>query len=976
MQDVISRIVDELKIERPKVEGAVALLKDDATVPFIARYRKERTGGLDEVKLVAIRDRLKYLSELEQRRELVLKSINEAGKLTPELKTAVENAATKVELEDLYMPYRARRRTRSTAAKQKGLEPLADLIWKQEVTTGTAEEIVKPFITVVRASVPAQDVSAAGATGTEAGVTGTEARTTVGEEKGVKDMAEALAGARDIVAERIAEDAPCRKIARDALVNDGKVVTKAREGVDLAKGKFANYANFSEDLSKIPGHRILAVMRGSSEKQLSLALEAPREKILTELKAVVIKNPDAILKPDLILAIEESYDRLLGPSMDNELRQELKHRADLEAIEVFAKNLRALLLQAPLGEKTILAIDPGLRTGCKVAILDARGKLLEHAIIYPDKSDEERKTAGETLIKLIQNHKAEAVAIGNGTGGREADAFVREVLKVAAITGIIRVVVSESGASIYSASPVAREELPDVDLTVRGTVSIGRRLQDPLAELVKLDPKSIGVGQYQHDVDQTLLKQKLDEIVESCVNFVGVDINTASAPLLRYIAGIGPKLARSVIETRTSKGGFKSRLELLDIPGLGPKLYEQCAGFLRIRTSENPLDNSAVHPESYALVERMATAAGCAVKDLIGNNEKLDTLDLSQFKNDLIGEYTLKDIVQELKKPGRDPRDVFVNPEFNENVHEMKDLTEGLVLNGVVTNLTAFGAFVDIGVHQDGLVHISAITHKFIRDPSEAIAIGQHVKVKVLSVDAERKRISLSIKALQEAPVREARKPVARPAPRRGMGVSPMQSSGATPASGAASSSGAPRPPRPPRQDRGPRPPRSPRPMQAQGSGAPAGAATTPEGTPAPVGAASVTAAGPSPSTGPRQGGRFDRGPRRDGRPSGPGPGSGSARPPGSGQARPAGAGPNRSPGSGPDKRGERRAPPKPEPGKPDYSKFFVKGKRKDRDKEKKPRFADGASREEVREVMRKQQSSGGTLADLLKQAGVDTEEE
>jgi uncharacterized protein len=906
MLDVIERISSELKLGRTQVEGTVALLREEATVPFIARYRKEKTGALDEVKITEIKDRLKYLTELEQRRELVLKTIAEQNKLTPELEAAVKNAATKVELEDLYMPYRARRRTRSTAAKQKGLDPLADLIWKQEITTGSAEEMVKPFINA---------------------------------EKGVKDMAEALAGARDIVAERIAEDAPCRKIARDQLVSEGKVVTKAREGVDLAKGKFANYAQFTEALNKIPAHRILAVMRGASEKQLSLVLEAPREKILTEIKARIITNADAILKPDLALAIEESYDRLLGPSMDNELRQDLKHRADLEAIEVFAKNLRALLLQAPLGEKMILAIDPGLRTGCKVAVLDPHGKLLEHTVIFPDKSDEERKTAGETIIKLIQNHKVQALAIGNGTGGREADVFVREVLKTANITDVVRVIVSESGASIYSASPVAREELPDVDITVRGTVSIGRRLQDPLSELVKLEPKSIGVGQYQHDVDQTLLKQKLDEVVESCVNHVGVDINTASPALLRYIAGIGPKLAKSVIDTRATKGGFKSRQDLLEIPGLGPKMFEQCAGFLRVRNSEHPLDNSAVHPESYPIVEKMASAVGVGVKELIGNSEALAKLDLNQFKTEQIGEFTLKDIVEELKKPGRDPRDQFVNPEFNENVHEVKDLQDGMVLNGVVTNLTAFGAFVDVGVHQDGLVHISAITHKFIRDPSEALAIGQHVKVKVLGVDSERKRISLSIKALQEAPPpREPRKPRPTPRPRPAQRASASGAtaavSGGTPAvAGAAGTPAAAgqqsRPPR--RFDRGSRPPRR---DQPQGQPATAGAPG------APAADSSASSATPQ-KPGAR---RFDRNKRDDSR------GKGGDRP-------------------------ERHAPAKPAPGKPDYSKFFVKGKRKEKEREKRTHSGDGASRDEVREVLRKQESGGNTLADLLKKAGVPTEE-
>jgi protein Tex len=905
---------------------------------------------MDEVKLFAIRDRLKYLTELEERRAVVIKAISEAGKMTPELQAKIEQAPTKAELEDLYMPYRSRRRTRSAAAKQKGLEPLAELIWKQELTTGTVEEAVTPFVNA---------------------------------EKGVKDLAEALAGARDIVAERIAEHAECRKIARDLLVNEGKVVAKAREGVDLAKGKFAGYAQFSEPLTKIPSHRILAVMRGASEKQLAVVLEAPKDEILTQIKAKIITNADAILKPELVLAIEESYERLLGPSMDNELRQELKRRADLEAIEVFARNLRALLLQAPLGEKPVLAIDPGLRTGCKVAVLDATGKLLTQTIVYPDKKKkasaeakpEEKKAeekpadapageaaaapapaaeatpapaapaeasapddiknneAAQAIAKLIQEHGIKAIAIGNGTGGREADLFIRDLLKAYGFSDVIRVVVNESGASIYSASPIAREEFPDLDITARGTVSIGRRLQDPLAELVKLDPKSIGVGQYQHDVDQNLLKQKLDDVVESCVNFVGVDVNTASSALLRYVAGIGPKLAKNVIDQRNTKGGYKSREELREIPGFGAKAFEQCAGFLRIRNSDNPLDNSAVHPESYPVVEKLASAAGVGVKELIGNAELLDKVDVEKFKADA-GDFTLKDIISELKKPGRDPRSTFVNPEFNDDVREVKDLKEGMVLNGVVTNLTAFGAFVDVGVHQDGLVHISAITHKFIREPSEALTVGQHVKVKVLSVEKDRKRISLSIKALQEAPQRK---------PARGRSEAPRRApaAGEKPAEGAAASAG-PRPPRPPRSDRprGPRPPRPPRTDAA-----------TAGNTPASSGAAASTSA---PSSAPGE--RRERGDRRNQPARSGGPGG------------PGGRGPRRDEGGG---RG--RPPAKPEPGKPDYSKFFVKSKRKE--KEKRKTEVSGASREEVREVMRSQQGSGTTLADLLKKAGVISEE-
>jgi len=674
MLDIIDTIAAELKLDRSKVEGVIALLKEEYGVPFIVRYRREKTGGLDEAQIYAIRDRFRERSELEARRAQALKTISEGGKLTPELQTKVESAPTRAELEDWYMAFRSRRRTRSAAARARGLEPLADLIWKQEMAAGSVEDVVKPYITAAKppasapvetkTEAPAEPAAQASADAPHPSAAQASAdaphpsadaphpsadapkeekdapkESSAGKEpskepasehnKEVKDMAEALTGARDIIAERVAEHAEVRKLVRDLLVAEGKVTAKGREGIDLSKGKFAGYSNFSEPLTKIPSHRILAVMRGSSEKQLSVAIEAPKEQTLAKIKEKLVKPEDSILKPELVLAIEEAYDRLLAPSMDNELRLELKHRADLEAIDVFAKNLRALLLQAPFGPKPVLSIDPGLRNGCKLAVLGADGTLLHHTTIHPhrkakaekpekaeakpaeakpaeEKKPEEprtdaaapstqpeaapaeklaesaaapaaapmeapapaakaeadvdaRKQAEETLLKLVREHGIKAIAIGNGTGSRETDLFIRDVLKDAGINDVIRVVVNESGASIYSASPVAREELPDLDAPTRNAVFVGRRLQNPLAELVKLDPKAIGVGQYQHDVDQALLKQKLEDVVESCVNCVGVDANSASSGLLRFVCGLSPALARSVLDARTAKGGFKSR---------------------------------------------------------------------------------------------------------------------------------------------------------------------------------------------------------------------------------------------------------------------------------------------------------------------------------------------------------------------------------------------------------------------------------
>ncbi|MCY3020214.1 MAG: S1 RNA-binding domain-containing protein, partial [Planctomycetota bacterium] len=568
----------------------------------------------------------------------------------------------------------------------------------------------------------------------------------INPEKGVKDLADALAGARDIVAERIAEDAACRKIARDLFHGEGKFTTKARENVDLSKGKYAAFAGVSEPLAKVSAHRLLLALRGAAEKQLTVALEPPRGKILQQLKAKILINPDAALRPELVLGIEECFDRLLGPALDNELRQELKRRADQEVIATCSRNLRALLLQPPLGPQPVLALDPAPGVGLKIAVLDGTGKLVAHAILSPEKGEGERKAAAEALAGHIKEHGIKVVALGDGAGSRETDLFVHDVLKTHELPEVRTLVVR-----LHGASQVGREDL-DVEPAARGAVALGRYLQDPLAELVRLDPATIAVGQHQHEVDQGHLRQKLDEVLESCVCEVGADANTASAALLRHAAGLNLALATALVETRKAKGPYKSREELREVPGADAKAFEQCAGFVRVSGSANPLDTTAIHPEAYSMVEALAASLNSTVKDLMGNADPLSKLDLAKLRNEQCGDFTLRDIVEELKHPNRDVRGAYVTPEFSPDVRDIADLKEGMILNGLVTNLTAFGAFVDIGVHQDGLVHISAITRKFIRDASEVLSVGQRVKVKVLSADVERKRISLSMKELEPPP--------------------------------------------------------------------------------------------------------------------------------------------------------------------------------------------------------------------------------
>jgi len=726
------RMSEQLGVPLNQIVPTIELFDEGATVPFIARYRKEVTGNLDEVQVRAIEEKLAYFRELEDRRATVLQSIEEQGKLTPELRARIEAAFEKNELEDLYLPYKPKRRTKASIAREKGLEPLADYLWNQ--TPG---------------ELPLADLAA----------------TFVSEEKGVASVEEALEGARHIVAERINEDAEIRKHVRQMMMDNGRVVSRAIPGVEDPEGKFKMYAEYSEPVAKIPSHRMLAIRRGSKEGILGFEIELDREAALTYLRGHVVHAPGDWVE-HLTCAAEDAYDRLLNPSIQTEVRLNLKDRSDEEAIRVFRENLENLLLAPPAGMLSVLAIDPGIRTGCKLAVVDDTGKFLDHAVIYPLEPRNDLAGAVKTLASLIARHNVRAIAIGNGTGSRETAAFVQDFLRQAKLENVFSVVVSESGASVYSASEIARQEFPDLDLTVRGAISIARRLQDPLAELVKIDPKSIGVGQYQHDVDQRLLKEGLESTVESCVNRVGVDLNTASWALLRYVAGINERTALKIVEYRNENGKFRSRVDLEAVPGFGPKTFQQAAGFLRIRGGDNPLDMTAVHPESYPVVEEIARSLGVSIPELIAKPELLEKVDMNQFQTATVGVYTLSDILEELRKPGRDPRKQFVAPKFRDDVKEIADLQPGMVVEGTVTNVTNFGAFVDVGVHQDGLVHVSEISNRYIKDPAEALKVGQIVRVKVLSADPKAKRIALSIKAL-EAPAEGRPKAERKPASRK-----------------------------------------------------------------------------------------------------------------------------------------------------------------------------------------------------------------
>ena len=704
---IIATIAQTLGISRQQVQATVQLLDEGATVPFIARYRKERTGSLDEVVIAQVRDQLAQERELEKRKEYVLQTIDDQEKLTPELKQQIEEATTLAVVEDLYLPYKPRRRTRATVAREKGLEPLAELLFRQEKA----------------------DIVAA-------------AQSYIDTEKEVADAEEALQGARDIMAEWISEDQEIRAALRELFLKKGIIRSQVIKGKEEDGAKFRDYFDWEEPVAKVPSHRLLAMRRGEKEMILSLSIRPPEEAAMAILEKKFLRGNHATTE-QVALTLGDAYQRLLRPSMETDVRLVTKKKADEEAIQVFAENLQQLLLAAALGEKNVLAIDPGFRTGCKVVCLNRQGDLLDHTTIFPNAPQKMIDEAREEITDLCQKHQAEAIAIGNGTAGRETEAFVRAIEALSALPVIS---VNESGASIYSASDVARREFPDKDVTVRGAVSIGRRLIDPLAELVKIDPKSIGVGQYQHDVDQGALKQGLEDTVERCVNRVGVEVNTASQELLSYVSGIGPVLAQNIVEYRIERGAFPNRESLKKVPRLGAKAFEQAAGFLRIRDAEFPLDRSGVHPERYDLVTKMAADLNSTVEDLMQQAELRQRINLKRYQNEDVGLPTLQDIMQELEKPGRDPRDAFAVFQFAEGVHEPEDLKTGMKLPGIVTNVTNFGAFVDIGVHQDGLVHVSHLSDKFVKDPIEVVKVQQPVQVTVLEVDLPRKRISLSMK--------------------------------------------------------------------------------------------------------------------------------------------------------------------------------------------------------------------------------------
>lgn len=710
----IEKIADELNVQAWQVAATCSLLQEGATVPFIARYRKERTGLLDEVAVTAVRDRLAQLEELDKRREAIFKSLDERELLTEELKAAIESAETLAALEDIYLPYRPKRRTRATVARERGLEPLAQTLFRQ-----------------IRETNPTLEASGY-----------------VDPEKGVSSLDDALAGARDIIAEWINEDAGARERMRRLFMARATIQSRIAKGKENEGAKYRDYFDSEGAIGKVPGHRVLAMFRGENEGFLRLAIRPPDDGALALLERHFVRN-DSASAHQVRQATADSYQRLLAPSMETETRGALKERADAEAIEVFARNLREALMAAPLGQRAVLAIDPGYRTGCKVVCLDRQGKLLHHTTIFIGQSARKDQEAGKTMLDLIERFGIEAIAIGNGTASRETDVFVRG-LGLAETLPII--MVNESGASIYSTSEAAREEFPDHDATIRGAVSIGRRLMDPLAELVKIDPKSIGVGQYQHDVDQARLKAALDDTMISCVNAVGVEVNTASKQLLTYVSGLGPALAANIVRYREDNGPFRSRRELSRVSRLGPKAFEQAAGFLRIRDGENVLDRSAVHPESYPIVERMAADMACSIRELMSSPERRERMELERYITDSIGIPTLQDILEELAKPGRDPRQQFEPFAFAPGVRTIEHLAPGMRVPGIVTNVTNFGAFVDIGVHQDGLVHISQMADHFVRNPNDVVKLGQKVTVTVLDVDRDRNRIALSLLPVAATP--------------------------------------------------------------------------------------------------------------------------------------------------------------------------------------------------------------------------------
>ncbi|MDD2931829.1 MAG: Tex family protein [Fermentimonas sp.] len=705
MSVIVSLISKSLNISAKNVESTVKLLGEGATIPFISRYRKEATGGLDEVQIANIKEMNEKFIELEKRKEFIIKSISEQEKLTPELEKQIKEIYDSTSLEDIYLPFKPKRQTRAEKARKKGLEELAKWLMSQQ--SGSVSAKASQFLN-----------------------------------DEVPDVEDALQGARDIIAEWVNEDAQARQTVRNIFSREAVITSKIIKGKEEEGEKYADYFDFAAPLAKCPSHRILAIRRGEAEGFLRVSISADDEKCLDRLVPKYAKY-DTESADHLEEAVTDAYKRLLKPSIETEFAALSKEIADESAIAVFAENLRQLLLAPPLGQQRILGIDPGYRTGCKVVCLDEQGNLLHNETIYPHPPQNEFLKAGNKVVKLVSTYKIDAIAIGNGTASRETERFITNLRYEKEVKVFV---VSESGASVYSASKIAREEFPEYDVTVRGAVSIGRRLSDPLAELVKIDPKSIGVGQYQHDVDQNKLKRSLDQTVESCVNLVGVNLNTASKHLLTYVSGLGESLAQNIIDYRSENGPFQSRKELKKVPRLGPKAFEQSAGFLRIPDAKNPLDNSAVHPESYPIVEKMAKDINSTVKDLINNKPLIESIDISRYKTDSVGEETLTDILQELEKPGRDPRSKVQVLEFDPNIRTINDLKEGMILPGIVTNITNFGCFVDVGIKENGLVHISEMANRFISNPGEVVSLHQHVNVKVLSVDMERKRIQLSLK--------------------------------------------------------------------------------------------------------------------------------------------------------------------------------------------------------------------------------------
>ncbi|NEO98394.1 MAG: RNA-binding transcriptional accessory protein [Symploca sp. SIO2E9] len=732
MLNIPQTLAQELTLNPWQVHSALELFDQGATIPFIARYRKERTGSLDEIQLRNLFERFTYLTELEERKAVILEAIASQGKLTEELRAKIEGCLQKTELEDLYLPYKPKRRTRATIAREKGLEPLAEWIKSLNIPTATPTSFQQ------------------------------EATKYISEEKGVKTSEEALQGASDILAEEVSEQAQLRAYLRDYLMQEGVFISRVKKDYPEGTTKFEMYRDFQIPVKNIAPHNMLALLRGESEGVLSFELSFDEEMVLSYLESEQIRAKVREVREFYQKMLKDGFNRLIKNSLISEVRSSRKADADLESIKTFETNLRELLLSPPAGMKPTLAIDPGFRTGCKVAVMDETAKFLEYQAIFPHQAEAQRQKAAETIKNLIVKYNIELIAIGNGTASRETDEFISEVLKTIEAKPI-KVMVNESGASIYSASDVAREEFPDLDLTVRGAISIGRRLQDPLAELVKIDPKSIGVGQYQHDVDQKLLKKKLDETVESCVNYVGVDLNTASKELLTFVSGLTPTVAKNIVTYRNQQGAFSNRRQLLKVAKLGPKAFEQAAGFLRIRNGDNSLDNTAVHPESYEVVKAIASDLNLPLAKITQGADSLKSIDLKKYVTDTVGLPTLQDIISELEKPGRDPRAQFQYATFKEGVKEITDLAEGMELEGIVTNVANFGAFVDVGVHQDGLVHISQLADHFVKDPKQVVKVGQVVKVRVLSVDHKLKRIGLSMRAPEQAnPERGPRKTISK----------------------------------------------------------------------------------------------------------------------------------------------------------------------------------------------------------------------